>query len=99
MAKKAKKTEEEKTVIEIIKPSIEEQILGASDEVKTVKVVDYASLKRRYKVENIVKNRSYELNGYEIGAILGIDNNARKELKEGAKTVFVGETYKIEVIK
>lgn len=111
MAKKNKKVDEEKilgeemeTVTEVIVPTDEEKILGATDEIKTVKVVDYASLKRRYNVKNIVKNRIFVLNGYEIGAILGVDNNARKALKEGAMSVVVqnskGEAaYKIEVIK
>lgn len=103
-SKEKVKESEVKTVMEVIKPSVEEQILGASDEVKVVKVVDYSSLKAHYKVKNLVKNREFALNGYEIGAILGVDNNARKALKEGAKVVYVANSkgenvYKIEVVK
>lgn len=118
MAKKNKKVDEEKilgeemeTVTEVIVPSDEEKILGATDEVVTRQVVDYTSIKRRYKVHNLKRNRVYELNGYQIGAILGINEDARQELKEGALNVVIDtmeevngkfervELYKIEVIK
>ena len=106
----AQKAEKEyETCIEVIKPTVEEQILGATDEIKKVKVFDYLALKRRYKVHNVKKGRIYELNGYEIGAILGLNNDVRNELKQGAPKVEIKEfnddlkdyelLYKIEVIK
>ncbi|MCM1003570.1 MAG: hypothetical protein NC408_04440 [Candidatus Gastranaerophilales bacterium] len=96
-------TNKTKTQKVTIKPTQEERIMGAQDTTKTVLIVDYTSHKVRYLVENLVKNRKYELNGYEIGAILGTDNTARQQLREGAKEVVLKDskgkdTYKIEVI-
>lgn len=111
MAKKKPTIEEQilteeniETVTEVVKPTIEEQILGAKDEVKIKKVVDYTSRKRIYKIFNVLKNRTYTLDGLEIGAILGINEKARNELKEGAKKISIcdakgNELYKIEVVK
>ena len=100
-------TTETETVEEVITPTDEELFLGAEEEVKTVKVVDYTSLKRRYKVENLIKKKVYELHGQAIGAILGNNEKAKKQLKEGANKVelFKQEgkkyikTHIIEVIK
>lgn len=101
--KKKVKPVEEKTVIEVIKPTDEELFLGAEEEVKEVKVIDYTAFERLYKVTNLKRNRNYTLNGIQIGAILGMDYEARKQLKEGAKKVVMRnkdneETYKIEVL-
>lgn len=104
-------TIKEEMIEEVIKPTDKELIMGAKEEVKIVKVVDYTSHKRVYKIHNIAKNRTYTLNGYEIGAILGMNEQARNELKGGARKVTVKEIkkidgkyqtiekYKIEVIK
>lgn len=101
----------EEYIEEVTKPTTQDLVTGASPEVKIVKVVDYTSHKRIYKVHNIAKNRTYTLNGYEIGAILGMNEAAKKELKEGAKKITLKETkrvndeyqtiekYRIEVIK
>ncbi len=101
--KKKIKQVEEKTVIEVIKPTDEELFLGAEEEVKEVKVIDYTALERLYKVTNLKRNRAYTLNGIQIGAILGMDYEVRRQLKEGAKKVVMKnkdneETYKIEVL-
>lgn len=106
MTTKSKRKKEiiEKTVTEIIEPTDEEKIFGASEEKKVVKVVDYTAHTRRYKVHNFKKNRTYELNGYEIGAILGMNENAKRELKQGALSVVMHDektkekAYKIEVL-
>lgn len=95
------------TVVEVIKPSDEDLILGAEEEVKEVKVIDYASLDKRYKVKNLIKNRVYEVHGRVIDVILGNNEKAKKMLKEGAKKVELTErkekqlitTHIIEVIK
>ena len=97
-------TEQEETITEIVKPTIEEQILGATDEIKIKKVVDYTSKKRKYQVYNLLKNRTYTLDGLAIGTILGLNTNAREELKEGAKKVTIKdvkgqELYNIEVVE
>jgi hypothetical protein len=101
----------EEYIEEVLKPTTHDLVTGASPEVKIVKVVDYTSHKRIYKVHNIAKDRTYTLNGYEIGAILGMNETAKKELKEGAKKVTLKEIkrvndeyqtiekYHIEVIK
>ena len=93
----------QETITEIIKPSDAELIRGADEEVKTVKVVNYTAQSVLYKVTNIKRNRVYTLNGVQIGAILGMNNDARKQLKEGVKKVVVKnrnneELYKIEVL-
>lgn len=110
MATKTKKEvitpqiEEEKLVEEVITPPDEERILGEVEKTKVVKVVDYTAHTRRYKVHNFKKNRTYELNGYEIGAILGMNENAKRELKQGALSVVMHDektkekAYKIEVL-
>ena len=106
MGKAKNKTVEEvkeETVKEVVKPTDEELILGASPGIKVVKVVDYTSYKRNYKVTNTIKNRVYTLNGYQIGAILGMNQEARKQLKEGVKKVTINNDegqalYKIEVL-
>jgi hypothetical protein len=107
MGKQETEVVEEKTVVETVIPTIEEQIMGAAPEVKKVKVVKYDDRTKRYKVKNTLKNRTYEINGYEIGAILGLDTKARDELKHGAKKTAIKKfekdkeitLYEIEVIK
>lgn len=91
------------TTIEVIKPTDEELFLGAEPEIKTVKVVNYTALSVRYRVTNIAKNRIYELTGVQIGAILGMNTEARKQLKEGAQMITLNDkegnnAYKIEVL-
>lgn len=95
---------EEPTVEEVIKPSVEEQILGASNEIKKVKVVDYTSIQKRYNVIIEANGREIEVNGREVGAFLGLDTNARTTLKQGGKKVVIKNEkdeplYTIEVIK
>ncbi len=85
----------EEYIEEVIKPTTQDLVTGASPEAKIVKVVDYTSHKRIYKVHNIAKDRTYTLNGYEIGAILGLNETAKKELKEGAKKITISENKKI----
>ena len=68
--------EEMETVTEVIVPSDEEKILGATDEVVTRKVVDYTSIKKRYKVHNLKRNRIYETKkNVEEFNISKLDNN------------------------
>ena len=82
-------------------------ILGSEEEIKEVKVVDYTSLKRRYKVQNLLKNRTYEIHGRAINVIIGGNDDAKKELREGAKRIELTRrekdklitTHIIEVIK
>lgn len=93
----------EETIIEVIKPTDEDLFLGADEEIKEVKVVNYTAFDKHYKVTNVSKNRIYTLNGLQIGAILGLNQEARKQLKEGAKNVEVKNnedviTHKIEVL-
>ena len=109
--KSSQKKIKTKTITEKIIPTDDELILGAKPEIKTVKVVDYTSVNRLYKVTNIQKNRVYQLNGIQIGAILGMNQSARDDLKQGksqteiTKVVRDGERtkienlYKIEVIE
>ena len=107
MAKNTKKKEiEVKTVTETITPSEDDLILGATKEVKTVKVVNYTSVDRLYQVTNLQRKRTYQLNGIQIGAILGMNQSARDDLKHGKKKTTISklekgqniELYKIEVI-
>ena len=105
--KKATKPVEEIMITEVVKPTDEELFLGAEDEIKTVKVVDYASLKRRYRIHNLKNSRVYEIHGRAIGAIVGNDESVKQQLKEGATKVelfrYEGKekvkTHIIEVIK
>lgn len=93
-----------KVVEETVIPSQEERILGKQETIKVVKVVDYTAQDVRYKVENVKKQRTYELNGYEIGAILGCNEDVKTKLKAGEKKVtisnFKGDEilYNIEVL-
>lgn len=95
----------EETVTEVVTPTTEERILGEEETVTEVVKVNYTALKRRYKVKNVRKNRVYELNGYEIGAILGNNEDAKKQLREGKKKIEIIEPkthetlYNIEVLK
>lgn len=107
MAKNTKKEKiEVKTVTETITPSDDDLILGATKEVKTVKVVNYTSIDRLYKVTNVQRKRTYQLNGIQIGAILGMNQAARDDLKQGKKKTTISklengenvELYEIEVI-
>lgn len=83
-------TPKKKTVKEIKKVSDEEKILGAVDEVVTAEVVDYASPDLVYKVTNYKNGkREIEVSGREVDAFIGIDENARNELKHGAKEVTI----------
>ena len=99
--------EETTTVVEVVVPSDEDKILGEEETIKEVEVVDYTSLKRRYRVQNLLKNRAYEIHGRAINVILGNNENAKKQFKEGAKKVELTErkekqlitTHIIEVIK
>lgn len=101
--------EETTTVVEVVVPSDEDKILGEEETIKEVKVIDYTSLKRRYRVQNVLKNNVYELHGQAIGAILGSNDDAKKALREGAKKVELTKfdpkeektitTHIIEVIK
>lgn len=105
MAKKEKKEVIEK--IEIIKPTEDDLILGAKNEVKKVKVVDYTNRKVRYNVYIYQNKRNMTVTGFEVGTFLGQETSARKALSNGAKSVTIetidekGKSkpmYKIEVI-
>lgn len=100
--KNTKKKTTVKTVTETIIPTDDELFLGAEPEERVVKVVDYTNIETIYRVTNLEKNRTYVLNGLQIGAILGLDYSARTQLKEGARKVVMEkngkQTYKIEVI-
>lgn len=105
MAKKEKQNVIEK--IEIIKPTEDDLILGAKNEVKKVKVVDYTNRKVRYNVYIYQNKRNMTVTGFEVGTFLGQETNARKALSNGAKSVTIetidekGESkpmYKIEVV-
>lgn len=93
-----------KTKTEVIKPSDEELILGAQEEVKTVQVVDYLSPDVHYTVTVLETGRQVEVNGREIGTFLGQNARARKQLEEGETNIIVlnskgqKQLYKIEVI-
>lgn len=105
MAKKEKQNVIEK--VEIIKPTEDDLILGARNEVKKVKVVDYTNRKVRYNVYIYQNKRNMTVTGFEVGAFLGQETSARKALSNGAKKVTIetidekGKSkpmYKIEVI-
>lgn len=93
-----------KTKIEVIKPSEEDLILGAQEEVKTVQVVDYLSPDVHYNVTVVETGRQVEVNGREIGTFLGQNSRARKQLEEGETNIIVLDSkgykqlYKIEVL-
>lgn len=100
----ARRNTAQETTTQVIEPTTEEKILGAQETTIQVTFVDYSALEKRYKVKNVRKNRVYELNGYEIGAILGNNEEAKKELRTGAKNIKITEPktsellYNIEVL-
>lgn len=99
------KTSNKKTKTEIIKPSDEDLILGATEEIKTVQVTDYQNINVRYKVFIYQNGREITVNGREIGTFLGQKNEARKKLEQGQTNITVldskGEIklYDIEVLR
>ena len=83
-------TPKKKTVKEVKKVTDEEKILGATDEIVTVEVVAYDSPDNKYKVTNYRNGkREIEANGLEIEAFIGLNTEAREELKHGAKKVTI----------
>lgn len=92
------------TKIEIITPSDEDLILGATEEVKTVHVTDYKNINVHYKVFIHQNGREITVNGREIGTFLGQNIRARKQLEEGQTNISVldskgeKELYNIEVL-
>lgn len=92
---------------EVKKVTDEEKILGATDEVITVEVVDYDSPDVNYKVTNYKNGkREIEVNGRNIEAFIGLNTEVREALKHGEKSVMVHNLrsedneilYKIEVM-
>jgi hypothetical protein len=95
-----------KTKKEVIKPTEEDMILGKQEKVVEVEVIDYQAVETRYNVKIYANGRTINVNGREVGAFLGQENQARQALKEGAKSVVIKERkgndlidkYKIEVV-
>lgn len=83
-----------------------EKILGEKEEFKTVEVFDYDNEKTKYKVTNYKNNgRVVYVNGREVEAFIGLNNDAREQLKAGTRVVKVYDSfaadellYKIEVL-
>ena len=103
MAEVKAKKKNTKTEIQVTKPTIDELILGAKNEEKEVKVIDYCSKEAKYNVKVFANGRTVQVNGAEIGCFLGMDYIARNHLKEGVKKVLIKddrerELYEIEVI-
>lgn len=97
------KAEDPSIEVEVIKPSEDELILGAKEEVKKTKVVDYLSEKQYYMVTVSANQRTIKVNGREIGTFIGQNEKVRKLLKEGGKSATIHdskdrELYKIEVL-
>lgn len=83
-------TPKKKTVKEVKKVTDEEKILGATDEVITTEVINYASPEIIYKVTNYKNGkREVEVSGRVIDSFIGLDENARNDLKHGAKEVTI----------
>jgi hypothetical protein len=94
---------EDGTKTEIITPTDDELVLGVEETTQEIKVVDYASISKKYIVTIIGNGRKININGREVGTFLGQNNEARKELKNGAKSVDIEDEkaniiYKIEVL-
>lgn len=100
----AAKTNNKRTKTEIITPSDEDLILGATEEVKTVQVTDYQNINVRYKVFIHQNGREITVNGREIGTFLGQKSEARKQLEQGQTNITILDTkgkiklYDIEVL-
>ena len=104
-AKKVMKPKEveEGVITEVITPTDDELIMGVVETKKEVKVIDYASINKKYIVTVIGNGRKININGREVGTFLGQNHDARKELKNGAKVVDIKDEkhniiYKIEVL-
>ena len=101
---KAKVKSEKNIETQIIKPTEDELILGAKEEIKKIEVVDYTSKQAKYNVYVYANGRTVKVNGAEIGTFLGMDYVARNLLKTGEKEVLIkddkkNELYRIEVIE
>ena len=104
MAEVKAKKKNTKTEIQVVKPTVDELILGAKEEVKKVKVVNYLSKETKYNVKVFANGRTIQANGSEIGTFLGMDYISRNLLKEGNKKVLIKDDkdralYEIEVIE
>ena len=100
---KPKEVVEEGVITEVITPTDDELIMGVVETKKEVKVIDYASINKKYIVTVIGNGRKININGREVGTFLGQNHDARKELKNGAKVVDIKDEknniiYKIEVL-
>ena len=111
MAEKKAKTRTKKIndnfVIEEVKEmkplTAEERILGAKAPETKVTKIDYRNPKRFYSVFVYANGRTITVNGVELGAFLGLQYGAKKELENGAKSVELKNRegkleYKIEVL-
>lgn len=100
---KAKSKAKTQTKTKVVKPTVEEMILGQTEEVKVVQEYDYTSREALYEVKVFANGRKIKVNGKEIGTFLGMDYASREAIKAGAKSVLIKddngkELYKIEVI-
>lgn len=105
-AKKVIKTKaqetESKTVIETTTLTDEELFLGAKKETKEITVFDYLSPSVKYNV-TVANGRVIKVNGCEVSTFLGLNEQARRALKQGEKVVTITDgndklLYKIEVL-
>lgn len=89
----------------IKKVSTEELILGGKNIVEEIKTVDYQNKKKKYKITILSNMRVITADGQSIDFFIGSKNReARENLKNGDKTVFVKDNannnmYKIEVVE
>lgn len=107
VSKKTKKINDD-FVIEEVKEltplTDEDRILGVKANEKIVTKTDYRNPQRFYKVFISTNGRTITVNGIELGAFLGLQYEAKKELENGAEYVELKNKegkleYKIEVIK
>ena len=87
-----------------LKPlTTEERILGVKAPEKIVTKMDYRNPKRFYNVFVYANQRTITVNGVELGAFLGLQYEAKKQLENGANSVELKNRdgkleYKIEVL-
>ena len=104
--KRTKKINDNFVIEEVkeLKPlTTEERLLGVKAPERIITKIDYRNPQRFYNVFVCSNNRTITVNGIELGAFLGLQYEAKKELENGAKFVELKNRdgkleYKIEVL-
>ena len=88
------KITEVKTITKVVKPSMDDIILGATPEEKEVTIYDVFARNTFFEVENCEQHTKNLVSGKIVETLFGTDSRAEKEqLQEGADVVTIYDRY------